>query len=174
MGQGDSYVAAEVGFLLFNFESNSFKFKLDRLRPLPRFSTQTHCYCIVVCSSWSWPTSSHLKKKEIRPSRRGRGAAGRLTFSQSSYVPWNCTLLWHQRDHLLMDKGGNWFWSSPCFFFFSDQKNVVPIGSSHSQTLSLDMACFGLICLWSANLYYFGDISAYGYQVPLRGSKREL
>ena len=25
-----------------------------------------------------------------------------------------------------------------------------------------------------ANLYYFGDISAYGYQVPLRGSKREL
>ena len=25
-----------------------------------------------------------------------------------------------------------------------------------------------------ANLYYFGGISAYGYQVPLRGSKREL
>ena len=25
-----------------------------------------------------------------------------------------------------------------------------------------------------ANLYYFGGISAYRYQVPLRGSKREL
>lgn len=30
----------------------------------------------------------------------------------SSYVPWNCRLLWHQRDHLLMDKGGNWFLST--------------------------------------------------------------
>ena len=34
-----------------------------------------------------------------------------LSSSKSSYVPWNCTLLWHQRDHLLMDKGGNWFLS---------------------------------------------------------------
>ena len=40
------------------------------------------------------------------------------------------------------------------------QKKVVPISSSHSKILGLDMACFGFICMIKANLYYFGGISA--------------
>ena len=76
---------------------------------------QTHC--IVVCPvDRRSPVLDDDKSYCFSPKKRGEETHSVQQKPQKSYVPWNeCTtattgrLLWHQRDHLLMDKGGNWF-----------------------------------------------------------------